>query len=351
MSPRPRLLTVTVLTCLMCSTVPSAAQWLNQPTPGLPRTADGKPNLTAPAPRAADGKPDLSGVWNISGLGFATNITTTEMLPWAQKVFRQRLETYGHEDPIIGCLPEGPRTSLAGLDPLRIVQTPTMVIVLYETGSYRHIFTDGRALPKDPTPTWMGYSIGHWEGDTFVVETAGYNDKTWLDFSGHPHSDALRVTERYRRTDFGHMQLSMTFDDPKTYTKPWTINLSVNFLPDTDLIENVCLENEKDRQRLVGRVSDERKSAKKVARDVLARYAGSYEVEMLGTWIVSIDGDDLKIEMADGGGKQTAFAQSDTEFVFPPIGGGRIRFVTDAKGVATHFFLTIVEGDIKATRK
>jgi len=142
----------------------------------------------------------------------------------------------------------------------------------------------------------------------------------------------------------------MTFDDPKTYAKPWTINMAVSFLPDTDLIENVCLENEKDRQRLVGKVSDEQKSAKKVSRDVLAKYAGAYDVEMLGTWTVTLDGDELKVEMADGGGKQTAFPQTETLFNFPPI-GGTLRFVTDAKGVATHFFLTIVEGDIKGVRK
>jgi len=146
------------------------------------------------------------------------------------------------------------------------------------------------------------------------------------------------------------MQLAMTFEDPKTYTKPWTINLAVNFLPDTDLLENIGLENEKDRPKLVGRVADEQRSAKKVARSVLAGYAGTYEVEMLGAWTVSVDGDQLNIELADGGGKQPAYAQSDTVFSFPGI-GGTVKFVTDAKGVATHFFLTIVEGDIKAVKK
>jgi hypothetical protein len=285
----------------------------------------------------------------VGGLGLTTNITTVEMLPWAQKVFSARQATYGHEDPVISCLPEGPRAGLHGLEPLRIIQVPTMTIVLYESSPMRQIFTDGRALPKDPNPTWMGYSIGRWDGDTFVVETTGYNDKTWLDFAGHPHSEALRVTERFRRKDFGHMELAMTYDDPKTYVKPWTVNTTVNFVPDTELLENVC-ENEKDRERLVGRVSDEQKIAKKVSRDVLARYAGTYENEGLGTFTVSVSGDELLIELADGGGRQRTIAQSDTVFMFPAF-GGTVRFVTDGKGPATHFVLTVVEGDVTATRK
>ena len=351
MTTRMNPLQLTALVCLLVS-VPAAAtaQWLDHPTPGIPRTADGKPDLTARAPRTADGKADLSGLWIIGGLAYATNITSVEMLPWAQKVYTERLATYGHEDPVVTCLPEGPRAGLHGLEPLRIVQVPTMTLVLYESSPMRQIFTDGRALPKDPNPTWMGYSIGRWDGDTFVVETTGYNDKTWLDFTGHPHSDALHVTERFTRTDFGHMRLSITYDDPKTYVKPWTINTTMSFVPDTELLENVCQENEKDRHRLVGRVADERKSAKKVPRAVLARYAGDYEVEMLGTWVVSVDGDELMIQMADGSGKQSTIAQSDTLFTFPTVGGS-VRFVTDGQGRATHFVLTIVEGDVRATRK
>ena len=351
MITRMNLIPGLALVCLL-AIVPGtvAAQWINHPTPGIPRTADGKPKLSAPAPRTPDGKPDLSGLWVIGALNHATNITTVEMLPWAQKVHKERLATYGHEDPVVSCLPEGPRAGLHGLEPLRIVQTPTMTLVLYESSPMRQIFTDGRALPKDPNPTWMGYSIGRWDGDTFVVETTGYNDKTWLDFSGRPHSEALRVTERFTRTDFGTMRLAITYDDPKTYVKPWTINTTVSFVPDTELLEYVCQENEKDRHRLVGRVSDEQKSAKKVSRAVLAKYAGTYEVEMLGLWTVSVEGDDLMIQMADGGSKQSTIAQSDTLFIFPTVGGS-LRFVTDGQGRATHFFLTIVEGDIRATRK
>jgi hypothetical protein len=326
------------------------AQWINHPTPGTPRTPDGKPNLTAPAPRTADGKPDLSGIWAINGLGHSTNITNVEMLPWARKIYETRSATYGHEDPASNCLPEGPRAGLSGLEPFRIVQTPYVSFFLYESSPQRQIFTDGRKLPTDPTPSWMGYSVGRWEGDTFVVETTGYNERTWLDFGGHPHSEALHVTERFQRTDFGHMQLSMTFEDPKAYTKPWTINLAVNLVPDTDLLEYVCLENEKDRPRLVGRASDDRSASRKVSRDILARYVGTYDVVMLGVWTVSLEGDELKIEMGDGGGKQSVIAQSDTVFLYPPI-GGPVRFITDAQGRATGFEITIVEGDIPAKKR
>jgi hypothetical protein len=337
-------------TALSLLATPAAAQWLNYKTPGIPRTRDGKPNLTAPAPRTADGKPDLSGMWAISGLGYATNITDMEMLPAAQALYRKRLESYGSDDPAINCLPEGPRSALAGLDPLRIIQSRNMTAVLYETGSYRLIYTDGRPLPKDPNPTWMGYSIGRWDGDTFVVETAGYNDRTWLDFTGRPHSEALRVTERFRRMDFGHMQLEMTFDDPKTYRRPFTIKVPVNFLPDDDLIENVCLENEKDRGRLVGKIADERKTERKLPASVLSQYAGTYDVGPLGNWTVSVVGDELAVDLGSGGGRQVMFARADDVFVLPSA-GGTVTFVKDSKNVVTHLLLTIVEGDFKAERK
>jgi hypothetical protein len=330
---------------------PAQAQWVNYKTPGIPRTKDGKPNLTAPAPRTADGKPDLSGLWAMSGLGYATNMADVEMLPDARAIYQKRLETYGHEDPTSNCLPEGPRAGISGLDPLRIVQTRNITAVLYEGGTFRLIYADGRPLPKDMNPTWMGYSIGRWDVDTFVVETAGYNDRTWLDFTGRPHSEALRVTERFRRTDFGHMQLEMTFDDPKMYRKPWTIKVPVSFVADDDLIESVCLENEKDRGRLVGKVADERKPGKKVPVSVLSQYLGTYDVGPLGSWTVSVVGDELAVDLGTGGGKQVIFPQSDSVFVLQSAGGGTITFVKDSKNVVTHFLLTIVEGDFKAERK
>ena len=335
---------------LAACAAPATAQWINHPTPGIPRTKDGKPNLNAPAPRTTDRKPDLSGMWNVDGLGVMASITDVEMLPWAQAVYKERLEAYGHDDPASNCLPEGPRTGLHGLDPLRIVQTPNLIVILYEAGPVRQIFLDGRPHPKDPTPTWMGYSVGRWEGDTLVVETTGFNDRTWLDLRGHPHSDALHVTERFRRTSFGKMQLTITYTDPKAYTKPFTITLPVLYQADNDLIETVCLENEKDRPKLVGRIKDERASEKKIARAVLAGYVGTYEVGPLGTWHVVLDGDDLKIKMSSDGARLPLIPLSDTQFVFQAL-GGQVRFVPDGTGAAAQMILTVVEGDFPAVRK
>jgi len=225
------------------------------------------------------------------------------------------------------------------------------VVILYEGGgNFRQIFTDGRPLPKDPTPTWMGYSVGRWDGDALVVTTVGFNDRTWLDFSGHPHSEALRVTERFHRTAFGQMQLEMTFDDPEAYTKPWTIRPVMGLVADDDLIENVCAENEKDRHRLIGTIDDEKRGGTKVPVSVLAQYTGSYELGPLGTWTVSVVGDQLAIELADGGGKQLVFPQSEAAFAFPSV-GGTVTFVRESNGAVNSFRLTIVEGDFVAVRK
>ena len=198
------------------------AQWLNQPTPGMPRTADGKPNLAAPSPRAPDGHPDLTGLWQLgTEIGYAANITadlaSTDIQPWAAALSRQRLEEFGKDDPeITGCKPGGPRhITRGGLT--KIIQTPVVIIFLFEDLSYRQIFLDGRRMPKDPNPTWMGYSIGRWDGDTLVVETSGFNDRTWLDFSGHPHSEMLRMTERFRRLAFGRMELQVTLEHPSEH--------------------------------------------------------------------------------------------------------------------------------------
>jgi len=330
---------------------PAGAQWINYPTPGIPRTKDGKPNLTAKAPRAADGKPELSGLWNINGLGTATKITDVEMLPAAQALYKQRLATYANDDPNVSCLPEGPRAGLAGLDPFRIVQSPGITFVLHEANPYRQIFTDGRPLPKDMNPTWMGYSVGRWDGDTFVITTAGYNDKSWLDFLGHPHSDALRLTERLRRTDFGHVQVEITFDDPKTYVKPFTVKLAATFVADDDLIENVCLENEKDHGKLVGQITDEKKSQKNVPASVLAQYVGTYDLGPFGSWKVSMASDSLAVEIGDGGGKQQVFPTSDSEFVLPSVGGSVIFVKDERKNAVTHLLLRIVEGDFRGDRK
>src|SRR5437867_6030771 len=187
-------------------------------------------------------------------------------------LFMKRVADFRRDDPVTHCLPGGPSEILAGM--YRIIQSPTMLALLYEGGSgrYRQIFTDGRKLANDPNPSWLGYSVGHWQGDTLVVETSGFNDRSWLDRAGHPHSESLRVTERFRRVDFGHMQFQITFDDPETLTKPLSISLAVSYAPDTEMLETVC-ENERDTVRLVAKAN----AAVQLSAAVLAKYAGTYE--------------------------------------------------------------------------
>ena len=243
--------------CLLSAV--TQAQWLDYPAKGIPRTKDGKPDLSAPAPKTADGKPDISGIWQppAGSVGnIARNMKPEDVpyQPWAADLFRHRQETLSKDDPTGWCIPGGvPRSDLVGY-PFKILQQPGLVLILYEAvHSFRQIFMDGRPHPKDPNPTWMGYSIGHWDGDTLVVETTGFNDKGWLDNGGKPATDALKVTERFRRRDFGHLDLQITIDDAKAYTKPWTVSLTLNSFPDTELLEYVCTENNKDIEHLVGK--------------------------------------------------------------------------------------------------
>jgi hypothetical protein len=249
-----------IIACLapMSFVGPLSAQWLNYPTPGIPRLPDGKPNLAAPAPKTPDGKPDLSGIW-LTGGGYTRNIAKdlkpgeVSFQPWAETLYKHRVDTNGKEDPQAACVLSGvPRENVVPY-PFKILNTNGPIIILYEAlHSYRQIFMDGRPLPKDPNPSWMGYSVGHWDGDTLVVESAGFVDNNWLDNSGHPGTEALRLTERFHRRDFGHIDAQITIDDPKAYTKPWTVNLQFT-LTDTELIEYVCDENEKDLRHLVGK--------------------------------------------------------------------------------------------------
>jgi len=226
-------------------------QWLNLPSADIPRTADGKPNLTAPAPRLPDGKPDLSGIW-LRSRNYMDGIDPP-FQSWADTLFKQRVADSGKDDPIGRCLPWGiPRIGAFSVQ--KIIQQPRLIVVLYESlTTFRQIFMDGRKLPEDPNPTWMGYSVGRWDGDTLVVETGGFNGKTWLEVRGHPLTDALHVTERMRRRDVGHMEVRVTIDDPKAYTRAWDTTIQLDLLPDTELLEYVCNENEKDAVHLVGK--------------------------------------------------------------------------------------------------
>jgi hypothetical protein len=241
--------------------VTAQAQWINLPLPGTPRNADGKPDLGAPAPRTSDGHPDLSGIWMSRAVsGGATNPqgrglerlmpagSKVPMTPAGEKFYAEVTGNgrYDVADPSERCLPDGIPTHMLPPIPIKIVQTPGLILQLFEEFFvFRQIFMDGRKLPVDPQPSWFGYSVAHWEKDTLVVESSGFNDKTYLDGDGLPHSEDLRVTERYRRPDFGHLTIEFTFTDPKYYTRPWTATIPFNLMPDTELIEHFC-ENEKD---------------------------------------------------------------------------------------------------------
>jgi hypothetical protein len=343
-------------------------QWLDYKTPGIPRMADGKPNLTAPAPRTHDGTPDLSGIWEANGGGYGLNIAIdlkpAEIQPWAKALYQQRQENLGKDFPPIRCLPDlGPMISLGMY---KILQTPSAIAFLAE-GEYRQVLTDGRPLPKDPNPSWQGYSVGHWEGDTLVIESAGFNELTWLDAGGHPHSEALRVTERFHRRDFGHMDLKITFEDPKAYTRPWTIAVNVEMMPDTELLEYICNENERDSKHIVITEEDRKKSRQsvRVAPEILAKYAGKYQpVDPSGhpldrdgkpvgpggkpEWIVvTLEGDQLMAATSGGGGKIALPAETETMF---SVLGTKIEFVKNDQGAVTHLITHAVEGDFKSIR-
>ena len=254
-----------LLTAALLLTAPAAAQWLNYKVPGVPRLPDGRPNLAAPAPRLPDGRPDLSGVWAAECALYGGDSCFTQslffdlakdlkpdevqMTPWAAAIQAQRESRNHVDDPYGYCLPPGvPRIDFGG-GPFKVLQTPGETAFLYESLAgltFRQVFTDGRALPEPNVPTWLGYSIGHWDRDTFVVETTGFRDGGWLDTKkGRPHSDALRVTERFRRADFGRIELAVTITDPKAYLKPWTIKTTLRLQPDTELLESFCDEHEK----------------------------------------------------------------------------------------------------------
>lgn len=306
---------------------PVAAQWLNQPTPGIPRTPDGRPNLSAPAPRTPDGKPDLSGLWlRISPKyhrNIAADLKSEEVQPWARALLAQRMEDLGKDYMNVKCVPLGPgyatAADITGAEMVKIVQTPTLILMLNPDLTYRQIFLDGRRLEADPNPDWMGYSVGHWDGDTLVVESNGFNDRTWLDHDGHPHTEALRMTERYRRRDVGNLDLEVTISDPGAYARPWTVAVRAELAADTELIEFVCNENERALEHWVGKASDERKNEVAVAVDILAKYVGRYE-EQAPFWralprVVEITLTDGRLfGETDGRGKVPLYATSDTSF-------------------------------------
>jgi hypothetical protein len=337
---------------LLCMSSQVEAQWLKYPTPGIPRTPDGAPNFAAPAPRTSDGKPDFSGVWGFDAgaslFYIPGDLKPDEIQPSAREAVRKRSQSLDFDDTP-GCQPEGPRFNHFLALPNKIVQTPALMIVMSENLTYRQIFLDGRPLPDVATLSFMGYSVGHWDGDTLVVETIGYNEKTKLDISGFPHTENLRLTERYRRLDFGHMEIQETLSDPDIYARPLTVMVKATLVPDTELLEYVCSENDKDRKEhhLVQTVSEAMKAVKavKVAPEILVQYVGTYDFRwpenptVPSLWSVTMNNGDLFLEGAP------LVPVSERQFVWAGA-GVRIEFVKDAQGRVTHMVGTLVEGDL-----
>jgi hypothetical protein len=256
-----------ILGTLLVST-PLAAQWIYYPTEGVPRKADGSVNMAAPTPRLADGKPDFSGIWMTAEPngpvddepGDSTNISSSRHMrdigvdlpaglpyqPWQVPIVEERTANEAIDDPHIRCLPDSFVRAYGLPHLLKFVHTPGLMLVLNEMNAgYRQVFTDARPLPEDPNPTWQGYSSAEWSGDTLVVDTIGLRDDTWIDWNGSVVTEEARVREEIRRPDFGHLEIRVTVDDPKAYTETWTVNLRQRIVVDTDLIDEICLENEK----------------------------------------------------------------------------------------------------------
>jgi hypothetical protein len=277
------LLTAAGFVAIVAAISPSlSAQWPPYPTAGVPRTRGGQPDLTAPAPRTSDGKPDLSGIWeNVrgfgqgklsGGVGGAAGAPLADgtippranqfwdiswglkdglpLQPWARELLKKRMADNSKDNPDAHCLPMGLLQFHNHPQPRKIIQTPKVIVILYEgNAGIRQIFMDGRPLPRnDPQPWWYGYSTGRWDGDTLVVETSGLRDGGWLDINGTPLTDAAKLTERLRRVNYGNLEIEVTVDDPKAYTKPWTVKIHQRIMLDTELIEFVCAENEKSTQ-------------------------------------------------------------------------------------------------------
>ena len=344
---------------------PLTAQWLNHPTPGIPRTSDGKPNLSAPTPRTPDGKPDFSGLWSKISPKYGRNIVADlkpgEIQPWAQALVREREENLQKDYMNVQCVPLGPgyvaTADSTGAEMVKIVQTPGLILMLNPDLTYRQIYMDGRALEKTPNPSWMGYSVGHWDGDTLVVESFGFNDRTWLDHDGHPHTEALRMTERYRRRNLGNLDLEVTLSDPGAYARPWTVAVRAELAADTEILEWVCNENAaKPIQHWVGKASDELKSEVKVPAAILAKYVGTY-LEQPRLWsqtgvprIVTITvSDDTLFGDMDGRGKAPLVASSETEF--SGLYGLGIEFTKNGAAAPEQLFVKHVSGNYRFTRK
>ena len=289
--PHPRTPMLVLVMLIAVASGQVAAQWFSYPSPRAPRTAAGKVDLAAPTPRLANGKPDLAGVWmtddplcvirgvasipdllrmNPRSLRCPPNTATFSRQginigidipggppyqPWLAKLVDERTANQSIDDPHIRCLPDFFVRAYGLPHFLKFSQTPDLLLMLNEyNGTYRQVFTDGRPLPKDPNPSWQGYSTGRWDGDTLVIDSAGFRDDLWLDWAGSMVTSAGTVRERIKRPDFGHLEIEITVDDPKAYTRPWSVTFRQQFAADTELIDEVCAEGERFVQKIVSPV-------------------------------------------------------------------------------------------------
>ena len=327
------------------------AQWLKLQTPGLPRLPDGKPDLAAPAPRTAAGKPDFSGLWKNDGgdryyNNIAADLKTSDVAPWAHDLFMKRTLEFGKDSMETQCLPMGPSYLTTRYREYRIVQTPTLVMFAYSDGMHREVFMDGRGLETDPNPIWMGYSVGRWDGDTLVVESNGYTDRSWLDFGGHPHTEDLRITERYSRPSLGRIDVQITMTDAKVYAKPIALTVPVKLLPDTEMLEGFCENHHKDRERMALTKAAE---VVKVPAATLARYIGIYDTDDDGDKhfvTVTQDGAELWFDY-DGKDKELLIALSPTRFSWT---GSVVDFEPAASG-AMNMAIHYVESTERGSRR
>jgi hypothetical protein len=342
-----------LLTALILTIAPDAgAQWLKLPTPGLPRLPDGTPNLEAPAPRTADGTPDFSGLWKNDGgdrlyNNIAVDLKPGDVAPWADAIYQKRKLEFGKNSMETQCMPMGPQYLTTRYREIRIVQTATLIVLAFEDLVHREIFMDGRSLEPDPNPTWMGYSVGRWDGDTLVVESNGYTDRSWLDWDGHPHTEALRITERYRRRDFGHIDVSVSMTDPNAYPNGIRFTMPMKYRPDTELIEAYCENNAASLARI----------AKTPPADVvnvpvatLSGYVGVYDLvdadNNKTAAAITVDSSTLILDY-DGKGKEPLLPLSATRFSWS---GTIVEFAASGSG-SPEMVIHYAEGSERGPRR
>lgn len=344
--------TVAVLVLLLAAGIDARAQWLKLPTPGIPRLPDGKPNLEAPAPRTVDGRPDFSGLWKNDGgdrlyNNIAVDLRPGDVAPWADAIYQKRKLDVGKNSMETQCMPMGPQYLTTRYREIRIVQTPTLIVLAFEDLVHREIFMDGRSLEPDPNPTWMGYSVGRWEGDSLVVESNGYTDRSWLDWEGHPHTEALRITERYTRRDFGHIEVNVSMVDPKAYPNGIRFTMPMKFRPDAEMLEAYCENNAASLARMA-------KTAPAVIVDVpvstLSAYLGVYDLvdadNNKTAAAITLDGSTLSLDY-DGKGKESLLPLSPTRFSWS---GSIVEFAAGSGG-APEMVIHYAEGSERGPRR